>query len=920
VSQLVILVLTIIAVVQVLRLRAYLAKQFPTLRARPLPVEACVPAGFADLFEAAHGELSALGFERAQGFLIDADPAEAALVRFQLVYVKPADGAVFVLFPGTDLSAPHRLGTYCATRLGDGRLVITQANDPYFEVTATDAFPAQTVAAPTFRVHWEAHRGFVAGFDADIDPTFTEPAQLLDFAAEALNRKRDLLVERGRLWRDSAGVVRATPRFALSIMLRVYRRPKAPKSSAPVPAARLAFLASVVERVRNTTPPRAAQLALFGVSAAAFALLGVIFWDVRFAVLLLIVIFIHEAGHYLAMRAFGYRNVHMLALPLVGGVTMGHETRPSAARSAWMSLMGPLPGIVIGWSLLFVGTAFPAVAAMMPWASEAAWIFLAVNYLNVLPVPPLDGGQIVQAMLPPRWYVAQAAFVGSACVIGAIGAVASGYAGLALIAVLQLVTLPLVLQNGRALRALTKLGVPALTQPRIARVRRVLEVLEQTAGPTSEATRRIGQAEAVLRAADQAPMPWWHRGLLAVVLAALLVVPVGGALFFLAMSSQFNTKAAVEASERFEHEHEALQAQALAMTIPQLAAAIGEAPHTPAAESALVDAERRLGRSLPSELAAIYSATDGAPEIHLAPAADLALADPAELATIARDNAIEVEVARTERLEQQRLPLARAHSFIRIGREESEKFSWYYDADAEPALSGLRVYEIGEYGARGFTDLRSMLVDIWTAERLSELGSARRKAAGKRIRAELGSAPIERLAEELDRPSIFERLVAGVSAWPDGADAATIAATSRRLGAPLPDDIIALYRAHDGFPPLQLWPLAEFTPYDASASDVAEGREIIAAQLGREFELGAGSGDLSSVRIDSTALNDCFVVGGWKPHARSEEHARAAQPNVLWCPRNSDPMRWITLTRARVYPSLREYVLDVVAERKALLE
>ena len=60
-------------------------------------------------------------------------------------------------------------------------------------------------------------------------------------------------------------------------------------------------------------------------------------------------------------------------------------------------------------------------------------MFLAINYLNVVPVPPLDGGHIVQAMLPARWYGLRIGFLVLACAAGAAAAFGFGLIGLAVI-------------------------------------------------------------------------------------------------------------------------------------------------------------------------------------------------------------------------------------------------------------------------------------------------------------------------------------------------------------------------------------------------------------------------------------------------------------------------------------------------------
>ena len=43
-----------------------------------------------------------------------------------------------------------------------------------------------------------------------------------------------------------------------------------------------------------------------------------LFRDIRSIALLVLVIVLHELGHYIAMRSFGYSNVKMLFIPMLG--------------------------------------------------------------------------------------------------------------------------------------------------------------------------------------------------------------------------------------------------------------------------------------------------------------------------------------------------------------------------------------------------------------------------------------------------------------------------------------------------------------------------------------------------------------------------------------------------------------------------
>lgn len=107
------------------------------------------------------------------------------------------------------------------------------------------------------------------------------------------------------------------------------------------------------------------------------------------------VLFFHELGHYVGMRLFGYRDVRMFFIPFFGAAVMGKRRGVARWKQAVVLLLGPLPGIFVGIALL-VG------AATSPFIVNLASTLLVVNGLNLLPVAPLDGGQLFQVLLFSR--------------------------------------------------------------------------------------------------------------------------------------------------------------------------------------------------------------------------------------------------------------------------------------------------------------------------------------------------------------------------------------------------------------------------------------------------------------------------------------------------------------------------------------
>ena len=108
---------------------------------------------------------------------------------------------------------------------------------------------------------------------------------------------------------------------------------------------------------------------------------------------LLLVLLIHELGHYLVMKWFGYKGVRIYIIPLLGGLTTGEKTQYS--KREWLGVVaaGPLPGILIGLALFYLNKDLQQPNIKTLWTT-----FLAINLLNSLPIYPLDGGRIIELL------------------------------------------------------------------------------------------------------------------------------------------------------------------------------------------------------------------------------------------------------------------------------------------------------------------------------------------------------------------------------------------------------------------------------------------------------------------------------------------------------------------------------------------
>jgi Zn-dependent protease len=164
---------------------------------------------------------------------------------------------------------------------------------------------------------------------------------------------------------------------------------------------------------------RAAKIALFAASAVAGALAFGLTLSWELAPIILGVLLFHEFGHAIAMRATGYRNLGVLVIPLLGAVAVGRNDEATPWQKLVVLLAGPLPGLLVAIVCLRYGLARPDSP---DWLELLGAVALGLNLFNLLPVMPLDGGQILEIFLFSRFPRLRIAFVlGSWPVLAALG-------------------------------------------------------------------------------------------------------------------------------------------------------------------------------------------------------------------------------------------------------------------------------------------------------------------------------------------------------------------------------------------------------------------------------------------------------------------------------------------------------------------
>jgi Zn-dependent protease len=154
-------------------------------------------------------------------------------------------------------------------------------------------------------------------------------------------------------------------------------------------------------------------------------------WNVLEYLALFVIVLMHEYGHALACRQVGGRADRIMLWPLGGVAYVQPPQRPGA--TLWSIAAGPLVNVVlipilIGLAVLMEVTGVLAAAPnALRLLDTIAWINLALLIFNLLPIYPLDGGQILRSLL---WFVLGRAW--SLTIVTVLGF--AGVAGMALLA------------------------------------------------------------------------------------------------------------------------------------------------------------------------------------------------------------------------------------------------------------------------------------------------------------------------------------------------------------------------------------------------------------------------------------------------------------------------------------------------------
>lgn len=597
----------------VARIRALACLRLPSrLMRRPAPPR--LQAAVEDLFGPIEAELAELGFRFSHAAEALAEPRD--LSPWQPVRVfRHFHFPIVAQLAGPGLpELPNVPVLTLLAELKDGPMVATQnvpmnlfPPDPQVLRSGGDSFVS---VKDQYEAQLDAMRA--EGLQ-DFRP-WGEPEDIEARLGAYEERSLQALVQAG--WCEPEGqALRIAPRklpalgrfLARQLKRLVHTLKQAPpqslalKTSAPLERSLMLFVAT---RARpKHSPPPVVQWTLYGLSAALFLVLGGLLLGWHFAGLLLVVIALHEAGHYLAMRALGYRRVQMLMLPLIGGVAFGEESKPNALHRIIVSLAGPVPGLLLGAALLWWQPAVPEVGLL-------GWILVLVNAFNLLPLHPLDGGHVLEALVPARQVVVRVALEG----LAAAGLLALWWFFGLEIALVLLVLRALTwrglwrqMQLERLYATVARRHKPADAR---ALARLAFQALERIVPARASLKQRMDMVDELITHLRYRPLKGFAAFGVGALYLAVLASPVVLTPQLLAVGRMAFMSEPERASAAAERRLEA----ARQWSVAELALALGRADPTPApgaSELALASLAQRTGDVLPEEAVMFYRSRDG---------------------------------------------------------------------------------------------------------------------------------------------------------------------------------------------------------------------------------------------------------------------------------------------------------------------
>ena len=350
-------------------------------------------------------EVEALGFVlRFEGVMIDAGG------QFPVAVLRHVDEPVWASVTFRASLLQGYLTSFDSV-LPDGSSYSTRNRLGWLSLTELPQHRTQDVYVSNLTEQWTAHRQWAPAVADQEDPEAIRAWMVVrcDSGFEALRSSGKIKLTGGHWHFSGQAALRAA--LAWRGVRKLLARPL---DSVALQGDRLpAFLAECYEgheRLLTLRPPRHSVKAGLLVGSLVVSL---VLWGVSFswpqALMITAILLVHELGHALMMRRFGWKDMNMFFIPFIGAMVTGRPGRIPAAQQCLVLLAGPLPGLLAGLALLWWA---PELSARSVHVYELGLMAVTINLFNLLPLAQLDGGQLLGLALFSRWPRSRVAFAG----------------------------------------------------------------------------------------------------------------------------------------------------------------------------------------------------------------------------------------------------------------------------------------------------------------------------------------------------------------------------------------------------------------------------------------------------------------------------------------------------------------------------
>lgn len=139
------------------------------------------------------------------------------------------------------------------------------------------------------------------------------------------------------------------------------------------------------------------------ISVFAYALIFGLWYAVGFVLLILV----HEMGHYLAAKRVGLDVGAPTFIPFIGAWIELKEQPMDAKTEAYVALAGPIVGSLGALACYYAAQVYESRLLL-----ALAYAGFMINLWNLIPLNPLDGGRIVGILSPRIWLLGGPLLVG----------------------------------------------------------------------------------------------------------------------------------------------------------------------------------------------------------------------------------------------------------------------------------------------------------------------------------------------------------------------------------------------------------------------------------------------------------------------------------------------------------------------------